>query len=271
LGPAPGGPNSSNQAGAAPLPTPNNPFGTPAPYRAASDATSAGHVAGGPAGSTATTPNRTEISGNAKPAPNASALVQTGPYGSTPSNPPAPSANNSTNLASGAATAADWRTAPSPGAQPANFQAPAGAAPLNPSEFSLRDPMPGSPQTMPGSADPRGTLANVPSAPLPRDDAAAPLTNPAARNPAGAAMSTSGASGTDEKFRAAEVRLRELGATHYMLETWGPDNNRYRFVCEMALGGGGMNRYFWAIEDDPWRAMDSVLRQVEQWRAQPKQ
>ncbi len=49
-----------------------------------------------------------------------------------------------------------------------------------------------------------------------------------------------------------------------MLETWGPDNNRYRFVCQMAVAGGaGMNRYFQAINDDPWRAMDAVLHQVE--------
>jgi hypothetical protein len=73
----------------------------------------------------------------------------------------------------------------------------------------------------------------------------------------------------DEQFRWAEQRLRELGATHYLLETWGPDNNRYRFACKMALGGNtAVNRYFQAIDDDPWRAMESVLQQVEQWRAQ---
>ena len=75
----------------------------------------------------------------------------------------------------------------------------------------------------------------------------------------------------DKKFRQVEMRLRKLGATHYMLETWGPDNNRYRFVCKMAIGGNaGVNRYFQAIENDPWQAMTEVLHQVEQWRAQPQ-
>jgi hypothetical protein len=75
----------------------------------------------------------------------------------------------------------------------------------------------------------------------------------------------------DEKFRRTEMRLRDLGATHYMLETWGPDNNRYRFVCKMAIGGNAdVNRYFQAVDDDPWQAMETVLQQVEQWRSRPQ-
>jgi hypothetical protein len=75
----------------------------------------------------------------------------------------------------------------------------------------------------------------------------------------------------DEKFQQAETRLRELGATHYMLETWGPDNNRYRFVCKMAIGGNSeVNRYFQAVDDDPMQAMETVLRQVEEWRSRPQ-
>jgi hypothetical protein len=76
----------------------------------------------------------------------------------------------------------------------------------------------------------------------------------------------------DSRFRQTEIRLRELGATHYMLETWGPDNNSYRFVCKMSIGGNaGVNRYFQATDEDPWRAMNTVLHQIEDWRSQPQQ
>ena len=67
------------------------------------------------------------------------------------------------------------------------------------------------------------------------------------------------------------ARLRELGASHYVLESWGNDNSQYRFACEMSVGVSGMNRRFEAHESDPWRAMDSVLRQVEDWRNAPRQ
>jgi hypothetical protein len=76
----------------------------------------------------------------------------------------------------------------------------------------------------------------------------------------------------DEKFHLAELRLRSLGATKYTLETWGPDNNRYRFACKMAIAGNpNANQLFQAIEDDPWAAMQSVLHQVEEWRSQRQQ
>jgi hypothetical protein len=40
----------------------------------------------------------------------------------------------------------------------------------------------------------------------------------------------------------------------------------------MSIGGNpGVNRYFQAIEDDPWQAMTAVLHQVEDWRGQPQQ
>jgi hypothetical protein len=72
----------------------------------------------------------------------------------------------------------------------------------------------------------------------------------------------------DERFRWAETRLRDLGATHYMLETWGPDNRQYRFGCKMALAGNSIaTQYFEAVKDDPWQAMENVLQQVEQWQA----
>ncbi len=72
------------------------------------------------------------------------------------------------------------------------------------------------------------------------------------------------------QFRRIEQRLRELGATYYLLETWGPSGDRYRFFCRMAIAGNsdyGRNRIFQSTDSDPLRAMQSVLEQAEQWRS----
>jgi hypothetical protein len=72
------------------------------------------------------------------------------------------------------------------------------------------------------------------------------------------------------QFRRMEHRLRELGATYYLLETWGSSGDRYRFFCKMALAGNAdynRNRIFQGTAADPLRAMQDVLTQVEQWRA----
>ncbi len=261
LGPAPvaGNQNPSST-------TPNSPFGPSAPYRATSVADS-GRPSNLASGSSATGSNGSlSVRSRTGAAPPNSAgtsgensLVQTGPYGST--NLASGAVGNSTSGT--AATAADWRVAPSPpGAQPANFQAPASAAPINPNEFTLRDPLAANSTAVGEHIDRRASTPGAAAAPLQRDEI--PSANAA---PPGGAGSTAG----DARFHQAEMRLRELGATHYMLESWGPDNNRYRFVCQMAVAGGaGMSKYFQAIEDDPWRAMDSVLRQVEDWRSQTR-
>ncbi len=72
------------------------------------------------------------------------------------------------------------------------------------------------------------------------------------------------------EFRRIEQRLRELGATYYLLDTWGRNGDRYRFLCRMALTGNtdlGADRIFFATDSDPLRAMQNVLQQVEQWRS----
>jgi hypothetical protein len=71
------------------------------------------------------------------------------------------------------------------------------------------------------------------------------------------------------QFRHMEQRLKELGATYYLLETWGSNGDRYRFYCQVALAGNtdyGHNRVFQATDADPLQAMKSVLDQVELWR-----
>ena len=59
------------------------------------------------------------------------------------------------------------------------------------------------------------------------------------------------------------------GATYYLLEMWGPNADRYRFQCKMAIAGNsehGPQRFFQATSTEPLRAMQDVLDQVEQWR-----
>ena len=66
---------------------------------------------------------------------------------------------------------------------------------------------------------------------------------------------------------AVQDRLRELGATYYLLESWGNGQRMYRFCCKMAIGGSAdYTRCFEATHGDPLQAMAGVLRQVETWR-----
>lgn len=71
-----------------------------------------------------------------------------------------------------------------------------------------------------------------------------------------------------DQFRAIPERLRQLGATYYLLEAWGNDQQMYRFYCKMAVGGSAdYTRYFEASHSDPLQAMQQVLQQVEAWRS----
>ena len=70
------------------------------------------------------------------------------------------------------------------------------------------------------------------------------------------------------EFQQIERRLRELGATYYLLETWGNAGQMYRFHCKVAAAGDpGQIRHFDATEADPLSAMGHVLEDVEKYRA----
>jgi hypothetical protein len=70
-----------------------------------------------------------------------------------------------------------------------------------------------------------------------------------------------------DRFTWMERRLRDYGATYYLLETWATGGERYRFFCQMALANSpGHTRNFEATDTDPLRAMGRVLDQVEAWR-----
>ena len=71
-----------------------------------------------------------------------------------------------------------------------------------------------------------------------------------------------------DRFVRIQDRLRQLGATYYLLESWGSGLQLYRFYCKMAVGGNpDYAYYFEAVDIDRLRAMDRVLQQVEAWRA----
>lgn len=74
--------------------------------------------------------------------------------------------------------------------------------------------------------------------------------------------------GAEEPFRQIERRLRELGATYCLLETFGHDGRSYRFHCKISVAGDPHHaRPFDATDEDPIRAMRQVLEHVEAWRA----
>jgi len=63
-------------------------------------------------------------------------------------------------------------------------------------------------------------------------------------------------------------RLRQLGATYYLLETCGNEKREFRFYCKMAVGGNrGMTQPFWCIDSEPLKAMTAVLQQVQDGKA----
>ena len=71
----------------------------------------------------------------------------------------------------------------------------------------------------------------------------------------------------DARFKQIQQRLRELGATYYLLETWGDQNDAYRFYCRMAIGGNQhVTKQFNWVARDPLMAMTNVLQQVETWQ-----
>ncbi len=71
-----------------------------------------------------------------------------------------------------------------------------------------------------------------------------------------------------DPFTAMERKLREYGATYYLLETWGNQREMFRFHCKMAVGNDpNYTRHFEAIDSDALRAMNQVVNRVEAWRA----
>jgi hypothetical protein len=61
-----------------------------------------------------------------------------------------------------------------------------------------------------------------------------------------------------------QQRLHQLGATYFLLETWGNRRELYRFCCEVPINGSsGFVRHFEATHAEPIEAMTRVLQEVE--------
>ncbi len=70
------------------------------------------------------------------------------------------------------------------------------------------------------------------------------------------------------EFQAICDRLKELGATYVLLESWGDRQEQFRFYCKIAIAGNPNYTYrFEATSPAPLSAMAEVLQQVENWRA----
>lgn len=75
------------------------------------------------------------------------------------------------------------------------------------------------------------------------------------------------AGGQIDRFTAIQQRLQQLGATYYLLETWGTEQKLYRFYCTMSVGGSAdYTRCFEETDADALQAMAKVLRDVEAWK-----
>lgn len=71
-------------------------------------------------------------------------------------------------------------------------------------------------------------------------------------------------------FSDVQRQLHALGATYMRLETWGEDQELYRFQCHVLLAAGSRRtRHFESTDSDPDLAIERVLKQVVSWR-QPR-
>jgi hypothetical protein len=85
-------------------------------------------------------------------------------------------------------------------------------------------------------------------------------------DPASPAGTTSSSFPTDQ-FKYVQDRLRQLGATYYLLETCGNEKREFRFYCRMSIGGDPrVTKSFSCFDCDPLKAMTQVLKLVEDWQ-----
>jgi hypothetical protein len=82
-----------------------------------------------------------------------------------------------------------------------------------------------------------------------------------------ASAETARAADVPSAYSTIQERLKKLGATYYVLESWGNDQQLYRFYCKMAVAGNADYVHcFEATNSDPVQAMQQVMQQVETWR-----
>ncbi|MDZ4819711.1 MAG: hypothetical protein SGJ20_12145 [Planctomycetota bacterium] len=157
-----------------------------------------------------------------------------------------------------------------PGARSAPAGDPAGSSP-----FPARGEFPGQPGEAPSGNFPASHTASGPPSNLgqpanyeePAPGTAgqsAPLTANIPANPAADQQI-----GGDHRFRDAQARLRQLGASYYLLETWGESAETYRFFCKVTPNGDRERMWaFYHTDPDPVVAMNNVIQQIETWYSQ---
>jgi hypothetical protein len=125
----------------------------------------------------------------------------------------------------------------------------------------------GLPGGQPGSAERLGVA-------VPADGRSMPYGNPGqtppgnSSAPAGIVPPAAHLVPPTDRFSLMERKLKEAGATYYLLETWGNESEYYRFHCKMAIANNPAHtRPFEATDHDPLRAMQRVVEQVDAWRA----
>ncbi|MBN2217143.1 MAG: hypothetical protein JW719_07185 [Pirellulales bacterium] len=161
-------------------------------------------------------------------------------------------------------------TTPTPAADPRAFHPPAGTPRLagpepgnsglastgHDGQTSLQAPLPM------GPAGP--TLASGPTSADFATSGSNPVVPPVTPNGSGSAPLPS----EGGRFTLIQERLRDLGAVYYRLESWGSQQQLFRFQCEISVEGSpGLTRHFEAVENDPLLAMHKVLVEAEAWNS----
>ena len=110
----------------------------------------------------------------------------------------------------------------------------AGAARAARSAPGALGPMPVSAVALPGQTTSSAQSAVIPAG-YQESMESAPIQPPAAAD--GDENARAGSISTADPFHCIQDRLRQLGATYYLLESWGNQQQMYRFYCKMAIGG----------------------------------
>lgn len=116
---------------------------------------------------------------------------------------------------------------------------PCGPGRLAPAESPSPYCLTSNPASLQGQATAATQSAVVPAGyQVPAESAAAtpPVVNAAGQS------GTAATPAAGDQFHAIQDRLRQLGATYYLLESWGNEQQMYRFYCKMAVGGSTTTR-----------------------------
>jgi len=117
------------------------------------------------------------------------------------------------------------------------------------------------------SASSSATSDEAPRLPLPKLAEMSPKPSPAVNHTSRPEANFAANTQIPPGIHEIENKLQQFGATYYVLEAWGSDEQLYRFYCKMAVGGNAdFTHCFEATDADPLQAMLHVLKQVEAWR-----